>query len=156
LYRFYNPFTFADGTGHGFFAPDIFPGSSCLGGDQGVPVGRSSNVYNVYFRQLDYFPVIVEGFNPAFQHLLSLLQMATVYIANSHYTGASVGEMIPAHLSCTYHCFGQLIAGSQVTPAQHMPWHDGKGGDCPHCIPDKCTPGMILFLLHGEYEKYKI
>src|SRR5690606_18355566 len=108
-------FSFADGMGHWFFAPDIFTCQRCVYRHDAVPVRRSGNMYNIYFRKLNKFAVIMKSFYAFIQHTGRNAEVPLVYIADSNNPCSFIFKMVPPHCTYTDDAFGKLVAGCYVT-----------------------------------------
>ncbi len=134
IHSFHHFFAFADGSGHWFFAPDIFPCLCSFHRHESVPVRRSGDVHNIYFGQSNQFPEIVKGFHRIVNHVFSSVQMQLFHITNSNHAGSLIGNVSAPHSPNTNNPLGELIRWRQITvAAQHMTWHDGYPGTRNQC-----------------------
>src|SRR5680860_171226 len=111
LYGLYHSFSLANSPGHGFFTPYILTMPCRIRAHDSMPMWRGGNMNDVYFRKLDQFPVICEGFDTISKHIKGNFYMALVYITDGYSFGTGIFKMVSSHTSYTNDPLGQVITG---------------------------------------------
>ena len=148
---FFHTFALADCTGHGLFAEDIL---ACIGSDdrhESVPMGWSSDVYDVDIGIVNQFAEVVIGFDVVAPFLFSCangrVEMLLIHVAQSNETAVLVANEVRGGATDTAHAnqtSRQLVAGSNVRVvashfAQHFAGHDAEKRSSCCTFRDKGT-----------------
>jgi len=142
-------FSFADGAGHGFLAPDVLARFRGRGGDQPVPVRGRGDMHDVDIGPGQHFAEIPVPFDVRVHRGKGLFQVPLIDVADSQQPRTGVAEVAAAHAAHADHRLGQFFAGRGITfSAQDAPRHDQEGGRGGRAL-QKRTPGYEVLLSHG-------
>ncbi len=126
FHGFHHAFSFANSTGHGFFAENVFPRLGCFNCHNAVPMGWRGNMNDIHVLvENQIAKIVIKGYFVFYQSG-GLIQVVFVHIAHGHYTRTVVGNVIASHAANTDNSFRQLVTGSYHTSTQHITRHNGQ------------------------------